>query len=466
MASTTAQEPLLIGLDLGSSAIKGVALSVSGEVLAEAESPMQLLYPKDGFVEFDPETHYLQVCGLLKKLHKKTGSDREIKALSMAAASGNALLLDENSRPLTNIISWLDERAVNEKVDLLDRFEPEQLHRTVGWPKLDMFPLAQLGWLKENSPDVYRRAARFCMNTDFLLYRLTGKWGMDHSTATTFYLQDQVNRRWHKPYLDVLEIDESRISPLSKSGTLLGTLTNRAAADTGFNQDCKVILGSFDHPAAARGTGNLKEGDLMLSCGTSWVGFYPLADRELALRQNLLVDPFLAPGGAWGAMFSIPAVGLKIDKYFNALYPDNNYELLNSEAADAEPGKFRIGLDDEPGIPQNYSRGEIVRAVMESVCFKMRDKINSLKQAGIKAERITMVGGPSRSPVWPQILSDVTALPLRLCAGANAGAVGAALLAGIGSGIFADEAGASNSLKTECRTISPDPKICKIYGDE
>ncbi|MEW5814291.1 MAG: FGGY family carbohydrate kinase [Spirochaetota bacterium] len=471
---------LLIGLDVGTSAVKGVLLSSSGEILWQLRRPTELLRPQPGFVELVPEDHYLSVAGLIKELASKAPAGSRIAAVSMAAASGNTLLLDEESMPLTNIISWLDQRGTGKDKIILPGLDFDTIHRTVGWGWYGSFPLAHLGWLKKYAPETYAKTSRFAMNNDYLYYRLTGEWGLDPSTATTFYLQDQVKRQWHKPYLEMLRIRENQLSRIMPSGAVLGPVTSQAASDTGLSTDTLVVLGAFDHPCAARGTGTLAEGDLLLSCGTSWVGFYPTFDRGLGLKAQLLVDPFLYPEGPWGVMYSLPGIGVTIDWYIDTFFspqgtPDNDkYVLFNREAQKSSIGadgltinpfkNIQISIREVETLRSNYSAASIGRAVMEGTAFEMRKKLEELSRAGLRAERIAMVGGPSESPVWPSILSTVTGLTLKLINGQTAGAVGAAILAGIGAKIFKNEAEASSTLGGNERIVSPTVSEIRAYN--
>ena len=471
---------LLIGLDIGTSAIKGIVMSCEGNIIAEGRHSIRFLNTQSDFIELDPEAHYQTVCNLIQELVSGIPADSSIVALSMAAASGNTLLLDNLGQPLTNIISWLDSRSVNTASELLPELDFEQVHAIVGWPWSGFFPLGHLAWLKSNASEKFQKASHYAMNSDYLLYRLTNQWGMDPSTATTFYLQDQCRQKWHKPYLDRLGISEASLSEIRPSGSVLGTLTPQAAEETNLSEKTMVVLGAFDHPCAARGTGMTHPGDLLLSCGTSWVGFYPTADRELALSQKLLIDPFLKPEGLWGALFALTQIGLTIDWYIDNLImqpddkPDDKYNLFNGYAQQSIPGVNGLFLNpcqDISSFPEKiakiktqYSLEEISRAVMEGTAFELKRKVQELAKAGIPAKRITMVGGPSESSVWPLIVSEILGLELRLINGQNAGAVGAAILAGIGAGVFGNELDAFSAMKEKSTCISPSASAVSRYS--
>ena len=425
-------DTFLLGLDLGTTAIKGVVVSRSGDVVAVAESKNVFLETDDDVVEFDPQLHYESVCEVIRQLSDETPGS--ISALAMAAASGNTLLTSSDGQPYTNIISWMDQRSAIQLPSSLKGLESKDVRQVVGWPCVTSFPLAHLAWLQENRSDLYSDASRYCMNTDWLLFKLTGKWAMDSSTATTFHLQDQVSGLYHKPYLDMLNIQEDQLSKLVASGASIGKLTVEAQRDTGLGGDTDVVTGCFDHPAAARAVGVCEPGQLMLSCGTSWVGFFPEVERQNIIDAELLCDPFLSKeGGPWGAIFSVPRIGRTIDWYVDNLIAcdeQDKMKIFDESAATASAGAdgLKIDLTAAPKVV-NDSRENISRAVMEGAARLLNEKINTLADVGVKFNSAIMVGGPSRSPVWPKIVEEITGIRLTV-GSAHAGAVGAALLAG------------------------------------
>ena len=278
------------------------------------------------------------------------------------------------------------------------------------------------------------------MDTDWLVYRLTGLWRMDQSTGTTFHLIDQVKGAYHAPLLDRLGIPKSKLSMLTRPGAAVGPLTAQAARDTGLSTGTMVVAGSFDHPAAALAAGVTRPGQLMLSCGTSWVGLLPHADRDVILEAGLLCDPFLSSGGGpWAGMFSVPRIGRAIDWYLaHAIAPDQRDPLgvFNELAVQAEPGAGGLAIDlrEPPRLPR-AGRANISRAVMEGAARLVNEQIVALRACGLRFDGAVMVGGPAQSPVWPSIVADITGLELTV-GGRSAGARGAAMLAGIGLGLY------------------------------
>jgi len=441
MKTYNTHEPLLLGLDLGTSVIKGVLMAADGRILKEASRDTQILCPQDGWAEVEPEGHFQNVCRVIREL--ADGAPSEIAALAMAAASGNTLLADAKGRPLRPIINWMDRRAEGVTLAPLAGLTAESVAQLSGWPCVTSFPLAQLAWLKAQEPETYHAAAHYGMDTDWLLYRLTGTWRMDTSTATTFHLLDQIRSVYHQPFLQRLAIPEARLSPLMRSGVSIGPLTAQAREETGLDAGTQVVTGSFDHPAAARAAGVLQPGQLMLSCGTSWVGFVPHAERATILKAKLLCDPFLsASGGPWAGMFSVPCIGRTIDWYItHVIAPDalDKMVVFNELAARAKPGAGGLRIDlREPAKALQASRENVARAVMEGAARLLNEKLVEARAFGFRFEQAVMVGGPSRSPVWPGIVAEITGLEVT-SADRSAGARGAALLAGMGAGVYSDE---------------------------
>jgi len=463
-------EKYLIGLDLGTSAVKGVLMSAKGAVVAKEKAQTIYKTAEGGSTEFDAEVFYSLVAGVIHNLAKALPEGAAVAGLSMVTASGNTVLLDGADKPLMNAISWMDTRAKDEAQTVFgEMLNPSEIHQITGWPFINMFPIVHLAWLKCHQPEVLRNAAKICMSTDYVNFRLTGEWGIDSSTATTSYLQDQKKAEWYLLYLEKLGIPVGKLPQIMKSGTVLGRITRQAAAETGLPAGTPVVLGSFDHPGAARGSGVFDEGQLLLSCGTSWVGFYPLKDRDLAASQSLLIDPFLREEGLWGVMLSLKAISNYVDKYLSRYISDSpeKYKEFDSLAASAPIGANGLLINtmqfEEPDELNCRPKADIARSIMEGTAYLLRMRIEQLQQAGMRVDAVTMVGGPSETYPWPQIIADVLGRRVSVVNGSCAGAVGAAVLAGIGAGHYADERDAYSGMDFEKRVLTPDKKAHEEY---
>lgn len=422
-----------IGLDLGTSALKGVLMAGTGRILRTAERPAAYDRPTPDRVEYDAESHWHDVAGLIREL--AAAAPGAVRALALSGASGNTLLTDAMGKPSMPVMSWLDRRTAGQPPPALAGLDAASVRPVTGWPCVDAFPLAHLAWLREHQPELLDAAAHVCMNTDWLLFKLTGQWVVDVSSAGPFHLQDQTARKWHRPFLKRLGLRESQLSKLSASGVALGALTPEAAAATGLATDTLAVTGAFDHPSAARAVGVAEPGQLMLSCGTSWVGLLPCANRETLICADLLCDPFLRDTtGPWAGMFSVPAIGPVIDGYVEQLIaPDlegrARLERFDALAAEAPPGAGGLSIDlQAPPRPVAADPAQIARAVMEGAARALNVHLERLRARGFTFKQAVLVGGPGNSPVWPGIIRDITGLDLTV-GSAYAGATGAALLA-------------------------------------
>jgi len=464
-----------IGLDIGTSAIKCILISESGIILGQAKAKNIFLYPAAGRVEYNVDERYNQICNLIRNVVQQNPSTSQVRALCITGASGNGLLLDKDKKPIENAVSWLDLRAEATFNELLSPFTSKYIHSVTGWPKIGSFPFSYFAWMKENKPEVYNSTDFFATDFIYFNYRMSGCWAHDTSTATNFYLQEQTSQKYHQPFLDFLKIDIDTLPKIVKSGEPIGAITAQASQETGLPEGTVVVAGSFDHPSAARGTGMTRIGDLLLSCGTSWVGFFPVASREAALERNMLIDPFLNPAGPWGAMFSFAGVGVTITEYFNLLFNnapfkfnkfdeavmasknENNFPDFDILQKELSPKEYLLKMLNNHSIP------EISRSIMESMAKLMRNRIEYFRKEGMPITNVSMVGGFSESKVWPQILADVMEVPVNLIEGEYAGCLGASILSGMGVGLFKNEYDGFSKLNINCTTLEPN-QINKLTG--
>ncbi|MBT3274764.1 MAG: hypothetical protein HN368_16530 [Spirochaetales bacterium] len=466
----------LIGFDLGTSAVKAVLTDTRGTILGKASRPVSLIHTDENYLEIDPDLYFDNVVDIIRELADVSGNPQSVKAISFAAASGNTLLLDSDYRPVMNTISWLDGRSAGKAAELWPELNAERIYQDAGWPWSGGFPLAHLAWIRDFRPDVWKSARYFAMNNDYLYYRLCGRLVVDPSKATTFYLQDQISRTWNTYLLDFLGVDESNLPEILPSGSAAGKLLADICEATGLTGGTMVVTGSFDHPSAARSTGIFEEGDVLISAGTSWVAFAPVHDRNIGPENGMIVDPFLSPQGCWGVMFALTAVAAKIDGLLKARFGDipDLYARFDREAMKSEAGAggllidpWKQAADEIADIGTEVDDSAFARAVMEGCAFLMKqkmDKLDGALESGM--QRIVMVGGPTKSPVWPEILSAILGTRISIPeTGAHAGALGAAIMAGIGTGFFTNLADGWEAMKSGERIIDPTPVQTLRYMD-
>ena len=398
------QDNYRIGVDAGTSALKAALLDGDGNTIATAEQQVELKR-QDSKVEMDAIDYRDALFQLLKDVAGEFAG--RVSGIAISGAAGSTLMLDDNDNP-SEIISWLDTRTVGNAPECLAGLTSDELRRRTGWPCVDSFPLAHIGWWKENRPQQLIDAKWLGICTDYLLYCLCGRHAMDFSTATTMHLVSQRNMAYCQDYIDRLGIRVGQLSRLVAPGTFLGTLTNAASQATGINKDARVCAGAFDHPSAARGCHIEKEGELLLSCGTSWVAFTPVADRDWIIGHRLLCDPFLShENGPYGAMFSIQGIGQKVEKLVTEHISSSGdkYRLFNELAENA--GDCDDALDMLSAEVPKLPKERLARAIMNG-CAKLFAESLAKLELPTKIERVVLAGGPAKSRIWPGIIEKYT----------------------------------------------------------
>ena len=435
----------LIGLDIGTSSVKGVLMTTEGRIACNAKEVFAYHRLESGEVELDADA-YLAACFHAIKALANAAAPGAIKGICASSASGNLLLLDRENKPMTSIISWQDKRVTEEAREILGEMDDEAFYRLIGWPfRYKAFPLAQLCYMKKHNPESLENCGMVAMSTEYLYYTLTEEWGISPSAGTTYFLIDQQKGEYVKPLLDKFGLSEEQFPLILPCGSVLGTVKGDVATRCGLPEGTPVVLGSFDHPSAARGVGVLKEGQMLLSCGTSWVAFFPIADREKGANAGMLIDPFLSPNGCYGVMTSVASLSERIQLYVNRYIDDSKeaFQKLSALAKQSVVGANGLCInpqdepDDEKILP--FSKEHIARAIMEGTVRLLKERLDGLAEKGISASEAIMVGGPSEDPYWITLIEEMCGITVDVQHGSYAGAVGAAVIAGIGVGTYKDE---------------------------
>lgn len=431
----------LIGLDLGTTAIKGVITSTEGNVLKTVSGGYH--YYGDTNEKLLKPEEFLDVCfSVIKSLTEATKADDRILAVCSCCASGNLIMLGQNNEPLTPIIGWQSLVPQADRDAFFSEEERAEAYKTVGWPLGCRMPAVYLAWIKQHKPELIEHAETIAMNAEFLGFALTGKWGISPSMGTPSFLMDQEKGVYNKTLLKKLGIAEEKLPPIFEKGTVLGNVLAEAAEKTGLSAETKVVLGSFDHPSGAMGAGVFEEGEMLLSCGTSWVEFFPVASREFAISTKGLVDRFMLHGAPYCVMKAITSVSEKIDAlryhYLGEISHKEYDDLAKAAPLGCNGLTFRFTEEDYT-IDPKYTKSDIARAIIEGAAYILKENLKNLEKCGLKAEKVTMIGGISNSAVCVQIVSDVLERPVGVMNGQAAGAIGAAMLAGMGIGLYKTE---------------------------
>jgi xylulokinase len=458
---------LLIGLDAGTTATKAVLVDTDGRTLAEASGGYSLVTPRPDWVEQDPEEIWRVVVEALRSLSQAVSPGDRIVALSLSSQGGTTIPIDARGRPTHNAFSWMDQRAAKEAAEVEARWGGEFIRRTTGWALFGGLPLQHIAWFRRNRPEEFGATSRFLFVNDFICYRLTGECCADPSDAGITQLMALETGDWDERLLEMAGARREQLSPIRPSGAAIDRLTAEAAEATGLPRDTLVVNGAHDQYCAAVGTGVTRPGRVLLSCGTAWVLLAVPQSLALGLASRMAISPH-AVEGRWGAIRSLGGVGSSLEWLIDNTYGtgvtgsaaverEAAYRALNEVAATAPAGSDGLLFAPLAGghaasfgparggflnLSLNHGRGHLARAVMEGTAYELRWAVEETRAAGVEVSELTMVGGAAKSPLWPQIVSDVVEVPVAVPEMRDAAARGAAILAGVGAGLLDDvEAG-------------------------
>ncbi|HEX2051878.1 MAG TPA: xylulokinase [Actinomycetota bacterium] len=455
-----------IGLDVGTSSVKAVAVSARGEVVARAEEPYPLSTPRPGWSEQDPRDWWRATEAVLGRL----GVDA-VAGIGLSGQMHGLVALDRRGDVLRPAILWNDQRTAKECAVIEERVGRARLVELTGNRALTGFTAPKLLWLRANEPETYARVAHVLLPKDYVRLRLTGELAADVTDASGTLLFDVARRRWSDEVVDALELDARVLPPVLESHEISG----RTSAGV------PVAAGAGDQAAGAVGVGVVRPGALSVALGTSGVVFAPLPEFVFDEGARLHVFCHALPG-AWHAMGVMLSAAGSLAWLHAALGGDASYDALLADAARWEPGVeglvFLPYLAGErtphadpdarasfTGLSLRHDRGAFVRAVLEGVAYGLRDSLELVRALGVETRGARVSGGGARSELWLRIVASVLGIPLEVTAVEEGAAFGAALLGAVAGGEFAGAGEAIDSCVSVRRTVEPVDAWRDAYDD-
>jgi xylulokinase len=452
------QRKCMLGVDIGSSNMKVVFIDDSGRVLGSSSRELHTTYAHPRWAEQEPEDWFEALCFCVNDIFRKQGcSMDQLGAVCITAATHTPVLLDENDRLLRPAILWTDQRSASECSTLNekhgDRIFDIAFHRAS-----PTWTLPQLLWLQRHEPEVVKKVDRLFIAKDYLRYRLTGIWETDVIDAQGTLMLDYSTREWSKELCGYIEWPMRCLPPIRKTLDVAGPITAAAAKKSGLPEGVPVIMGGSDTALEDYGSGAIshQQGILKIATAGNANVMTHTPHRHPALFNYLHVIPglwYIAAGTLSGAQVH---KWLR-DQVFSELasgYDDKKdaFTAIDELAADIPPGSdgmifhpYLMGektpyMDpflrgDYLGITIRHTRAHFVRALYEGISFSLLDCMNVYKPLGLSFDEIRLIGGGAKSALWRQILCDVIGQEL-LVPENNEAAFGAALVAGVGAGIF------------------------------
>ena len=461
----------IVGLDVGTTGVKAIAVGPEGEIVARAERGYPLSTPRPGWSEQNPDDWWGATRAAIADL-----GVREIGGIGLSGQMHGLVALDAAGSVIRPAILWNDQRTAAECVEIEERIGLDRLIALTGNRALTGFTAPKLLWLRRHEPEAYGRIARIMLPKDYVRLRLTGEWATDVADASGTLLLDVAHRCWSAEVLEALDLDPTILPPLLESPAVSGT----TLACDDLAQGTPVAAGAGDCAAAALGVGIDRPGPLSLVMGTSGVVFAALP--AFASDPQARVHAFChAVPGQWHAMGVMLSAAGSLQWLRDRLAPEASFADLVTEAETWEPGVdgllFAPYLAGErtphadplaraafTGLELRHDRGALVRAVLEGVAFGLRDSLELVRDLGGPCDRARASGGGARG-LWLRIVASAMGLPIELTAVEEGSAFGAALLGGVAGGVFADVPDAVNRCVHVRATVEPDPAWQAVYEE-
>ncbi|HIW73048.1 MAG TPA: xylulokinase [Firmicutes bacterium] len=481
----------LMGIDIGTSGTKTVLFDEAGAVIASHTAEYPLYQPQNGYAEQDPADWWNAAAEGIRAVLAESGVPAPaVAGIGLSGQMHGLVMLDAAGEVLRRSIIWCDQRTAAECAEITEKLGRDRLLAITANPALTGFTASKILWVRNHEPAIYEKCRHILLPKDYIRYRLTGELATEVSDASGMQLLDIPNRRWSDEVLDRLEIDRSLLGTVYESPEVTGRVTRRAAELTGLAEGTVVVGGAGDNAAAAVGTGVVRDGRAFTTIGTSGV-VYAHTDR-MAIDPKGRVHTFCcAVPGAWHVMGVTQGAGLSLkwfrdnfcgaEKEAAAQMGVDPYVLMDKEAETVPAGANRLlylpylmgertpHLDPDArgvffGLSAIHTKKDMLRAVMEGVAYSLNDCLSVFREMGVAIRDMMACGGGGSSSLWRQMLADLYACEVKTLASREGPALGAALLAGVGAGVYASVPEACDAVIRTDRVQSPIPENTAQYA--
>jgi xylulokinase len=477
----------VLGVDVGTGGTRALVISDRGQIVASAtEEHEPFASPEIGWAEQHPEDWW-RACGIAVRnaLASAALPADQIACVGFSGQMHGAVMLDADDNVVRPALIWCDVRTEQQGRELTENIGAEALIRLTCNPALPNFTLTKFLWVREHEPENWSRVRSVMLPKDYVRFRLTGERATDMADASGTLMLDVAHRRWSDQVLQAAGIEESLLPRLFESPEVCGRVSAAGAAATGLQQGTPVVAGAGDQAAGAVGMGIVAPGAVSATIGTSGVVFAATDRPSLDPKGRLHTFCHAVPG-RWHVMGVTQSAGLSLRWFrdrFGACGSNSNsedrrdpYECLTAEAAAVPPGSdgllwapYLMGertphLDPNAraaliGLTASHTRGHVVRAILEGVAFSLRDSFTLFSEMGVPVRNIRLGGGGARSPLWRQIQADVYGHEVEILEAEEGAAYGAAILAGVGAGLWSSVDKACDETVKVAQRVAPQPVV-------
>jgi len=470
----------VIGIDLGTSSVKTLLVNQNGDIAGEASAAYPLIQERPGYSEQNPEEWVKGTVACLQQLLKESGvAAEDIEGVSFSGQMHGLVLLDEQNNVLRNAILWNDTRTTKQCRDIEAKLGDKLLDITRN-AALEGFTLPKILWVQEHEPELFAKAARFVLPKDYLRYRMTGQVHMEISDAAGTLLLNVPEGKWSEEIAAAFGLPTGFCPPIVGSTEFTGTLLPEFAAESGLAAGTKVFGGGADNACGAVGAGIVRKGDALCSVGTSGVVLTYEEDKNKDFAGKVHFFNHAHPG-AFYAMGVTLAAGYSLSWFKDSLAPELSFDELLKPVGDIAPGSegllftpYLVG-ERTPhadsvirgsfiGLSGTHRREHLARAVMEGITFSLQESFDLFHAAGIEVERVISIGGGAKNPVWLQMQADIFGKPVVALKNEQGPAMGAAMMAAVGSGWFGSLKECADAFIGYAKTYEPIPANVEKYA--
>ena len=443
-----------LGIDIGTGGSRALLVDDKGKVVASHTSAHEdMIMQRPLWAEQRPENWWAAAQSAIRGvLGAADVTGAEVRGIGLSGQMHGLTLLDESANVIRPALIWCDQRS-QAQVDWVNEYVGRQkvLDYTAN-PVVTGFTLPKLLWVRDNEPEMFARIRRVLLPKDYVRFRLTGEYASEVSDASGTSLFDVVNRRWSYEMADACGIDRAVLPAVYESVEVTGKVSPTVAEATGLTAGTPVVGGGGDQAASAVGNGIVESGIVSCTLGTSGVVFAHM-DMPAYDPQGRVHTFCHAVKGKWHVMGVTQGAGLSLQWFRNQLTPDCSYDDLMTEAATADAGSqglfwlpYLMGertphLDASAraawvGLTARHKRADLVRSVIEGVCYSQRDGLDIIEGMGVPVSSVRLSGGGAQSAFWRQTMADILDKRVTTLASQEGSAYGAALLAVTGTGTY------------------------------
>ncbi|MFP3916381.1 xylulokinase [Lysinibacillus telephonicus] len=470
----------VIGIDLGTSAVKVLLMNQNGEVCMEISKSYPLIQEKSGYSEQNPSHWVEKTKEALSELVKKFDDNVDnIEGISFSGQMHGLVLLDENCEVLRPAILWNDTRTTKQCEEIYEIVGKEKLLSITRNPALEGFTLPKLLWVKEHESDIFKKASVFMLPKDYLRFQMTGNIHSEYSDAAGTLLLNVSEKKWSKEICELTGIDYSLCPPLIESHDCVGTIKTSFAMETGLSKETKVFAGSADNACGAIGSGILSEGKTLCSIGTSGVilSYEENKDRDFQGKVHYFNH---GKENAFYTMGVTLAAGYSLSWFKDVFAENETFEDLLAGVDEIPIGAngliftpYLVG-ERTPhadsvirgsfiGMDGAHTRKHFVRSVLEGITFSLNETIHIFRENGKTIEKIVSIGGGAKNEEWLQMQADIFNANIVKLSSEQGPGVGAAMLAAVGSGWFESLQECADVFIEEVKTYEPIKENAEKY---